>query len=190
MMLALTIYPEWTCMIDLRRANGTGYHADAKRNENRSYVPPDSLKGHWFAIHAGKHLGGGEGKSRHARGIADIATAAGQAGFTLSGEADNAGWWFRVRHADGLDVRYSSATSEPPFVSSAIIGIAKIVNVFDLNETSDIPGVVGWKKPKYYGWRFDYRRLNEPVRCPGSQGLWMVPRAIEERMRQIGTMAP
>lgn len=186
-MRALTVYPEWTCMIDLRRADGGGYHAGAKRNENRTWTPPDGLIGQWFAIHAGKHLGGGEGKSRHARGIADIATAAGQAGFTVSGEADNAGWWFRVRHADGLDVRYSSTSQEPPFVTSAIIGIAKIVNVFDMNEQSDIPGVLGWKRVDCYGWRFEYLRMNEPIPCAGSQGLWIVPKAIEEQCRLVGT---
>lgn len=190
MMLALTVYPEWTCMIDLRRADSGGYHADAKRTELRTWLPPESIKGHWFAIHAGKNLGGGEGKKNHARGIANIANVARGAGFYVSGEADNAGWWFRVRHADGLDVRYSSATQEPPFITSAIIGIAKIVNVFDVNEESDIPGVHGWKQPNVYGWRFEYRRLNEPVPCSGSQGLWMLPKAIEERCKQVGTMAP
>jgi len=164
---ALTLWPEWVF----------GVHYLDKRNENRGWKIP---LGEWFALHAGKSIGGRPGFTAEWAGASSLVHMAGLSGWraylTFCGfgrwEAD---FWRPGTHPITLhDTGYTNAAR--PIIRSAITGLFRVTE-------HRAPGTTGaWKAPASIGNVFDYRPLREPIPCKGAQGLWTVPEDVAARV--------
>lgn len=169
---ALTLWPEWVWGI---------HHLD-KRIENSSWPLP---LGEWFALHAGKSIGGRLGFAAEWRGIRDLASMAAASGWD--------GWAARVTF--GGSTRWSveftrcgatislhdprAGDVERPIIRSAITGLFRVTE-------HRAPGTAGpWKDPAAVGNVFEYRPLRESVPCRGARGLWTVPEGVAARVWEV-----
>jgi hypothetical protein len=147
---ALTLWPEWAWAID---------RLD-KRVENRDWPIPLG----WYALHAGKNIGGRPGAPATIEGIESVARMARCAGWFSHGSAREAEF---VRVSDALTVRWN--LDDVP--TSAIVGAIRI----------------GWRVDDAVGNLIvEYRPLARPVPCKGAQGLWTVPEDVVAEMKRIG----
>lgn len=144
---ALTLWPEWAYAIA---------HL-GKDVENRIWAPPKKLIGSWFAIHAGKHIGGKAGDDSMVEGLHDLLNTAQELGWQLP------------------------AFSEllPQIKTSAVVAVAKVVGVIRQAEP------VGWYQGEgAFGWKLDQIiALHEPVPCSGNRRLWMLSPKVLSRVR-------
>lgn len=142
-LLALTLWPEWAWAI---------HHLD-KRVENRGWPIPG---GSWYALHAGKNVGGRAGVMPRVDGL-----------FMLDEMARRAGWGRIGSHymRDGGPVVDCETR---PIQTSAIVGLFRVTA--HLRSSRD-----PWHVPGQIGNRFEYVPLATPVPCKGAQGLWRVP---------------
>jgi hypothetical protein len=158
-LLALTLWQPWAWCI----AHGT------KRVENREWPPPETLLGHRFAIHAGRHydaagvalltdrrsalgLAPGEPPPEHeiVRGaIVAVATLAGAVRVTRR----EAGASVAKRWLGHLDAARIAMVERDPWTQGA------------------------------WGWLLEDVVAIEPVSCPGNRKLWIVPAPIAEAVR-------
>lgn len=161
---ALTLWPEWAWAI---------HHLD-KRVENRIWAIPLE---EWFALHAGKHIGGRPGTNAEGEGVRGLAGMAHSAawGVRAVGTAGTS-WSVIFTHATlpsvtAHDPRCEMETANPIRVS-AILGLFRVT-------AHHRPGTTGpWKVPDAIGNVFDYHPLPTPVPCRGAQGLWTVPEDV------------
>lgn len=182
---ALTFWPEWCAAFPgVRLRDGTPSTLD-KGYENRPFRPwstiapdPGSLTrppgpGQWFAMHAGKHIGGRQGNDGALINVVHMAVAAGwldtmrPRGRRLQRDVcDHDGRWTTV-HTDLHPDR---------IVTSAIVALIRVIDVDGPRQP--IGHVAAWRLPEQYGWRLEVRPLARPVTCSGAQGLWTVPTDI------------
>lgn len=151
---ALTLWPEWAWAI---------VNLD-KRVENRDWMIPE---GQWFALHAGKHIGGRPGVRATCEGIDSLVEMAQRAGWSVRGTAHTSEF---IRAVDGK----TAVWKHFDVPTSAIVGFFRVTS-------QDAPGrgdVSGWRVPDAWGNRLDFRPLLRPVPCSGAQGLWTVPPAV------------
>ena len=135
---ALTLWPEWAWAI---------HHLD-KRVENRTWALP---VGEWFALHAGKHLGGRPGHDAGVEAVTSVRYMATRAGWnlapvfpTLPSPID------RDRKAASA-ILFSVATS-------AIVGLFRVTRT----EPPDRGDLTGWRVPEQVGNVFEYAPLASP----------------------------
>lgn len=192
-MRALTLWAEWAWAVDLPSPDGTGYHPLAKRVENRTWKIPLGI---WFALHAGKHIGGRPGHASSDDGCESVAFMGQRVGFdahTLADYRDGGavilspfiGSW-----GVATQLQTGNAGIQRPIITSAILGLFRVTRYVLPGESDESDGVRGWKVPDQIGNVFEYARLREPVRCKGAQGLWQVPTDILDKCREIGTVKP
>lgn len=163
-MKALTLWRPWPrAIFDL-----------GKDIENRTWAPPDSLIGHWLAIHAGQKVDGhGVGKvmelerpeGRTAHGM-DAQKCYGEAG-AIIGIVGVLGW---VRY----DVEKIQAGKPDGYDWSEGIVLQRAQEWF---ESQWFSGPYGWIL-------VDKHKLPEPIPCKGRQGLWNVPKPIEDQIAE------
>lgn len=127
-----------------------------KNIENRTWTPPAGILGQRIAIHAGK---------TYSREAADFARP--------------------------LVLDFDKRVGKGLVASGAIVATAVVSGCYD--STSDIgllmfsglPSEIK-QSPWFFGpvgWLLtDVVRLREPIPCKGAQGLWTVPKDIEERL--------
>lgn len=158
---ALTLWPEWVWAI---------HHLD-KRVENRGWAIP---KGEWFALHAGKSIGG---TGRIYRGNLRCNEAMAEAAHGVAEMAERAGWASdgTIRRSTFIRGAQSTEWDIGTITVSAIVGLFRVHD----HITGDHGG---WHAPSQIGSVFDYVPLVEPVACKGAQGLWTVPADVVERM--------
>ena len=185
-MKALTLWPEWAWAIDLP-------HQLAKRVENRSWALP---VGQWICLHAGKHIGGRPGRLAMEDGLESVAMMAYAAGMTCtttlgysSGGAIVVGG-FAHTFGDMDDRKAADGITRRPIVTSAILGMFRVLRVLSPYVSENTDGVRGWKVPDAYGNVFEYRRLNQPIPCKGAQGLWKLPEEAEMEIANVGFEVP
>lgn len=152
---ALTLWPEWAW---------AAHYLD-KRVENRSWALP---VGEWFALHAGKHIGGRPGPRACEEAWDAIHYMASQAGWARS--FDGSG---RLRR-HGVEAIYGTAKVQ----TSAILGIFRVTRI-DPRGRGDLGA---WRVPDQVGNVFEYTPIAAPVPCRGAQGLWPVPLDVAERV--------
>lgn len=164
---ALTLWPEWAWAI----------HYLDKRNENRGWPIP---LGEWFALHAGKSIGGRPGAMAEHEAIQAVGTMAYRAGWNVRsvGRAGDS-WSVTFTHPLGgstvmHDPRCTAEDANPVHIS-AILGLFRVTD--HLRSSSD-----PWHVPGQIGNVFDYRPLREPIPCKGAQGLWTVPEDVAARV--------
>lgn len=158
---ALTLWPEWAWAI---------HHLD-KRVENRAWALP---AGEWFALHAGKNIGGRAGPGAERRGVAVIREMGRRAGWTLI--YDLWSFSFAVDPAARAFNLTAAAVER-----SAILGLFRITR-------TDPPGrgdLTGWRAPDQVGNVFEYVPLSAPIPCRGAQGLWTVPDGVAEALAPV-----
>ena len=155
---ALTLWPEWAWAV---------HHLD-KRVENRTWALP---VGEWFALHAGKHIGGRPGSEAALDGL-----------HSLKSMANRAGWRFDTTLVtDEVSVDRKGrvvAAKIRTIQTSAILGLFRVTRT----EASNQGDLTGWRVPDQVGNIFEYRPLSLPVPCRGAQGLWVVPPDVAERV--------
>lgn len=146
MLRALTLWRPWDVLMLL------GF----KRVENRSWCPPQSLFGQWFAIHSGvTYDKDGERWARQQLGAYEDET------FLLTPES-------KPRRIIGLLYLESVVDNQRP---------ASLARLPQSQHR--------WKNGDRYGWYCPkVERLLEPVQCAGRQGLWQVPRDLEAVIRR------
>ncbi|MEE8309095.1 MAG: hypothetical protein V3R34_01730 [Hyphomicrobium sp.] len=149
-MKALSIHPEWAFAIT---------HL-GKRVENRSWRPPAADIGKCFAIHASRHFGGSPGEKRALRQIEALRSMAKRCGWTDKG--------FDETLAAAASASLScSAQRFRGIPVGSIVATARLVSC---RRPARIP------EPWAFGpWCWileDVRRLEEPIKCKGRQGLW------------------
>lgn len=157
---ALTLWPEWAWAI---------CHLD-KRIENRSWSPTRvGLKaGDWFAIHAGKYIGGRRGRPATIGGLAAVGEM-----------AANAGWRPHLFGRALMCTRLGAApSSEDPTLIPTFCPSSAVVAVVRLGSYG--PGLAldtsGWAVPGSWRWHLnEVCVLPRPVPCGGHQGLWTMP---------------
>lgn len=163
---ALTLWPEWAWAI---------HHLD-KRIENRGWPIPG---GEWFALHAGKSIGGRPGFTAEWRGVCDLVDMAGASGWNVCGTLAPGGRWVAefTRNRATITLHDPRAgAGEHPIIRSAITGLFRVTD-------HRAPGTTGpWKDPDSIGNVLDYRPLREPIPCKGAQGLWTVPEDVAARV--------
>ncbi len=150
-MKALSIHPEWAFAIT---------HL-GKRVENRGWRPPAAAIGEYFAIHASRHFGGGQGKKRALRQVEALRRMAKRAGWTDKG-LDEA---LAAAAASSTCPR----TEIPGVPVGSIVATARLVSCrhpLTLNEP--------WALGPWCWILDDVCRLEEPIDCKGRQGLWNV----------------
>lgn len=164
---ALTLWPEWVW----------GIHYLDKRNENRGWPIP---LGEWFALHAGKSIGGRPGFTAEWEGAVSLVEMARWAGWSSRLTFGGLGRW-------GADFWRGSEPAitlhdpghvgaKHPIIRSAITGLIRVTEHLP-------PGTRGpWKAPASIGNVFDYRPLREPIPWKGAQGLWTVPEDVAARV--------
>ena len=103
---ALTLWPEWAWAI---------VHL-GKRVENRSWSIP---RGKWFALHAGKHIGGKSGAAASIEGIESLCTMARRAEWFPHGTALTAEF---VRVTDAITVVWEHSAVQ----TSSILGVFRV----------------------------------------------------------------
>lgn len=171
MMRALTLWPEWAWAI----------HNLDKRVENRGWPIP---LGEWFALHAGKAIGGRQGALAEMEGIEGLGEMAERAGWWLSSAGHVGQSWsitFRRDHASTVahDPRCEMEHANP-IRTSAILGLFRVTR-------HDGPGrgdLGGWRVPDAVGNVLEYQPLTTPIPCKGAQGLWTVPADVEAIVRR------
>lgn len=131
---ALTLWPEWVWAI----------HHLGKRVENRTWGLPVN---EWFALHAGKHIGGRPGRVAKSEGMRAL-------------------WSMAVRAGTNPVVCVADIEAE----SSCIRGLFRVIR----NEAPGHGDLTGWRVPEQVGNVFEYRPLTTPIPCSGAQGLWTV----------------
>lgn len=156
---ALTLWPEWAWAI----------HFLDKRIENRTWALPVD---EWFALHAGKHIGGRPGMGATQEGLDSLKLM-----------ANRAGWRFETTHVtEGVQVDWKGrvvAAKIRTIQTSAIPGLFRVVRC-------EAPGhgdLTGWRVPDQTGNVFEYRPLKAAIPCSGAQGLWTVKPEIEAQIR-------
>lgn len=171
---ALTLWPEWCpAFRGVRLRDGTPSTLD-KGPENRPMAPWSTIApggpfnptpGAWFAMHAGKYIGGRAGNDGALLNVVRTAEAA--------------GWVASRRAGDVVALRKNGvqALLHPDYiVTSAIVAVIRITCV-------DPPGIGGpWRFVDQFGWYVEVRPLPEPIPCKGAQGLWTVPDAVTSRI--------
>ena len=153
---ALTLWPEWAWAI---------HHLD-KRVENRTWALP---VGEWFALHAGRHIGGRPGPRAEEEAWHAIHYMASQAGWARS--FDGSG---RLRR-HGVEAVYGTAKVH----TSAILGVFRVIRT----EPPNRGDLRGWRVPEQVGNVFEYRPFPAPILgVKGAQGLWTlaVPVGVPE----------
>lgn len=86
---------------------------------------------------------------------------------------DDADAWRFVKHASGGYALPPSGASLP---TGAIIGVVRVVRFVRASPSPWFVGPVGWVLAEAV-------RLDEPIPCKGAQGLWDVPRDVEDVLR-------
>ena len=168
MSRALTLWPEWAWAI----------HNLDKRVENRGWPIP---LGEWFALHAGKNIGGRPGATACDEGLMGLVDMAERAGWDarLIGVDAN---WTAIFDKDGRTVGARGSHGDftyAPIPTSAIVGLFRVTR-HDAPNTGDLGG---WRVFDAVANRIDYRPLTEPVPCKGAQGLWTVPPDVAALVR-------
>lgn len=171
MSRALTLWPEWAWAI----------HNLDKRIENRDWAIPT---GEWFALHAGKAVGGRQGAPAEMEGIEGLGYMAERAGWSLSFTGAVGKSWSIVFRRDNESTVAHDPRCEMeranPIRTSAIVGLFRVTR-------NDQPGrgdLEGWRVPDAVGNVLDYRPLTSPVPCKGAQGLWTVPPDVAALVRE------
>ena len=119
------------------------------------------LPGPWFAMHAGKHIGGRPGNEG---ALGDMIATAREAGWHATVWHDDV----LLSRGEGDDCR-TIRLHPARIVTSAIVAMMRVTRVA-------YRGVGGpWRFPDQFGWYVDVRPLPRPVPCKGAQGLWTVP---------------
>ena len=173
-LYAITIYPEWVWAI-------TRLGKDA---ENRTWRPRVALPFH-LALHAGARFGGEpiEGavcRPRHLQPVVEMARRAGWSTCLVDGtrggrRAGGHGLILDTPEGEVIVPLPPTAAPQPP--TRAIVAVVRVVEVA---RTSTSP----WAVPGLWAWRFDdLVVLPQPVPARGSQGLWIVPTEILDRVR-------
>lgn len=166
---ALTLWPEWVW----------GIHYLDKRNENRGWPIP---LGEWFALHAGKSIGGRPGFTAEWRGICDLADMAAASRWDARVTFGGGTRWSAEFTRNGSTITLHdprAGAGEHPIICSAILGLFRVTE-------HRAPGTTGpWKDPASIGNVIDYRPLREPVPCKGAQGLWTVPEDVAARVWEV-----
>ena len=168
---ALTLWPEWAWAI---------VNLD-KRIENRDWMIP---VGEWFALHAGKSVGGRPGLSAEREGVKDVCVMSRSTGWTPSFTGEMGQSWsitFRRRTESVVmhDPRCGMDGGNP-IRTSAIVGLFRVTNHHRLYDMRP------WQASGFVGNAFDFHPLREPVPCKGAQGLWTVPADVAETCRTLG----
>ena len=154
---ALTLWPEWAWAI---------HHLD-KRVENRTWCIP---KGEWFALHAGKSVGGRPGLEAACDADVSVRFMARAAGWSVTYTAGNIKTSRAMFQKEGQRIDWNVLESP----TSTILGLFRVTR-------HDQPGrgdLDGWRVPDLVGNVFEYRPLPTPVPCKGAQGLWTVPEDV------------
>lgn len=141
---ALTLWPEWAWAVV--------HHG--KRVENRTWAIP---RGEWFALHAGRHIGGRSGARAEYEGSVALADMMIRAG------------------AKGLPGRTPYKIQAE---ASSIVGVFR-VTANDLPHCGDLGG---WRVPEQVGNQFEFAPIPR-VPCSGAQKLWTVPPDIAAKVR-------
>lgn len=126
-----------------------------KRVENRPWAPPLRFldDGLWLALHAGRVWDGGD-----ARYIRDH-------------WPEIPGW------VAAEDVEREVAWPEL-YRQQGVVGVARVVRAYRIDDLEKNPWAFG-----PWCWELaDVRRLEEPIAVRGAQGLWGLPREIEEEL--------
>lgn len=168
---ALTLWPEWAWAI---------HHLD-KRVENRGWPIP---LGEWFALHAGKSIGGRPGAAFVEDGLLAVQDMAHRAGWSLGGPLASTVFTKAGRKVHMRGTETACAACDPPCSPMrgwAILGVFRVTA--HLRSSAD-----PWHVPGEIGNRFDYRPLREPVPCKGAQGLWTVPEDVAARVWEVVNM--
>lgn len=185
---ALTYWPEWCpAFHGVRLADGTPSPLD-KPVENRPRAPWSTIApgvhgpGAWFAMHAGKHIGGRLGSDGDLIVVIETAEAAGWKAYVPDADdvvppklPDSARLW---RKRDGCPVEWVDLHPDL-IVTSAIVALHRVVRFV-------APGIGGpWRFPDRFGWYVEVLPLAEPVPCKGAQGLWRVPDDVAARVWEL-----
>lgn len=163
MMRALTLWPEWAWAI----------HNLDKRVENRTWRIPT---GEWFALHAGKCIGGRPGLEAACDADADVRFMARAAGWSVTYTAGNIKTSRAMFQQGSRHIDWNVLESP----TSSILGLFRVTR-------HDGPGrgdLGGWRVPDAVGNVLDYQPLTTPVPCKGAQGLWTVPADVEAIVRR------
>jgi hypothetical protein len=131
--------------------------------ENRAWAPNGQtwhgVEGRLFAIHAGKHVGGKPGVRAYREGVAMVLDMAEVAGHAM--------------HEVAPRMHQELAIS-----TSAILAV---VTIGEPTRSSPSP----WAVPGRWHWPLlQVRTLAAPVPCRGAQGLWVIPRDVENAVRE------
>jgi hypothetical protein len=181
------LHPEWCAAFNgVRLADGSVSVLD-KTCENRDFPPWSTiaprrdpransktgplpfLPGPWFAMHAGKSIGGKPGNDGALFFMVDMAREAG---------------WTSARSGPE-DLRLTKGTRSmllhPRLITlSSIVALVRVTRV-------DRPGVWRpWRFTEQWGWYLDVRPLPVPVPCSGAQGLWTVPEDVAAKVLEQG----
>lgn len=134
--------------------------------ENRGWAPPFYILGQRIAIHAGRHVGGKPGAAAYRAGTDCVRAAAMAAGLDPSPLAD----WLNRLHRELCEA------------TSAVVAVAHV------GYNPAIPSPSLWAEPGQRHWRLaEVVTLLQPVPCRGAQGLWVLPRPVEDAVvEQIG----
>ena len=165
---ALTLWPEWAWAI----------HNLDKRVENRGWKIP---LGRWFALHAGKHIGGRPGGAAEEAGMFDLIHMAARAGWYSDLFGVTAGSWsIQFRRQGGV-----GTTAHDPrckMASANTVRTSAILGVFRVTEHQPVDGRGPWKARGQIGNVFEYVPLASPIACKGAQGLWTLPPDVRASM--------
>jgi hypothetical protein len=134
--------------------------------ENRGWAPPSYIRGQRIAIHAGKHVGGRSGPAAYRDGAALVIETALRAGLDPYAP----------------DSFVTRLHRELCATTSAVVAVARV----EAEVAGSAPSA--WAATGQYHWRLcDVTTLRRPVPCRGAQGLWVVPREVEDAIAaQIG----
>lgn len=127
-----------------------------KRIENRGWQPRTELKiGQRFAIHGGRP----PSNAAYRRYVCE----------TTEQLIERFGW---PPHLDDETTFRELLTL---VVTPGIVGTAILSEILTESDDPWFEGPFGWQMT-------DVQVFDEPVSCPGAQGLWAVPKDIEERL--------
>ena len=169
-MRALTLYPEFAWAI----------HALDKRVENRGWALPLNQ---WFALHAGKNIGGRASAEGREEGLISLQQMAERAGWTVAREhrqvVQTTRLWFKRKdHPRVLVVN----VDEIP--TSALTGAFRVLRI----EPPHLGDLGGWRAPAQVGNVIEYRPLATIIPgVKGKQGLWTLE---PEHARVIEALVP
>jgi hypothetical protein len=134
--------------------------------ENRGWAPPFWVLGQQIAIHAGRHVGGKPGARYYLAGTDAVREMAVRAGLDPGPLAD----WLNKLHRELCET------------TSVVVAVARV----EAECARYAPS--GWAVPGQHHWRLhDVVALPRPVPCRGAQGLWVIPREVEDAVvAQLG----